>query len=344
MEGKPVLINSLDGPYLDWTYVEDIAEGMERAWATPNLPEDVYSVTCGMLYSIGDVLEQFQKHLPNFEYRVVPEAEANYLVSGEAPGPVPSNARMQRDFGWVPSTSFDDGMKRYLDLDPGERTAMTSTPKRAPALGDLTPVELKAGGFDTAVLPVGATEYHGAHLPFSTDTIAADTLAHRLAWEIGTAVVLPAVGYGMSLHMLNWPWSLSLRPETLTNVIIDIAESLLKNDITRLLVVTAHDGNPPCAENAARELNDRHGIAVAVFGGWQGMSKRLLEGQWEIDEDHGGQSEMSMTLYAAPQLARPGPRGRSAGPERFRTGQRSWAVQQRRPVWVQRRALEGFGR
>lgn len=113
-EGKPVLINSLEGPYLDWTYVEDIAEGIERAWDTPNLPEPVYSVTCGKLYSIGDVLEQFRAHLPNFEYRVVPEREANYLVAGDEPGPVPSNARMQRDFGWVPSTPFADGMKQYL--------------------------------------------------------------------------------------------------------------------------------------------------------------------------------------------------------------------------------------
>ncbi len=180
---------------------------------------------------------------------------------------------------------------------------MINTPKRAPALAELTPVELREGGYDTAVLPLGATEYHGAHLPFSTDTIAAETLAHRFAWEIGTAVVLPPMDYGMSLHMLAWPWSVSLRPETLTNVIIDIAESLLKNGITRLLVVSAHDGNPPCAENAARELNDRHGMAIALFGGWQEMSRRLLGGRWEIDEDHGGQSEMSMTLYAAPHLA-----------------------------------------
>jgi nucleoside-diphosphate-sugar epimerase len=45
---------------------------------------------------------------------VVPENEANYLVSGDPPGPIPSNARMQRDFGWVPSTPFEDGMKQYL--------------------------------------------------------------------------------------------------------------------------------------------------------------------------------------------------------------------------------------
>ncbi len=114
-EGNPVLVNSLAGPWLDWTYVEDIAEGIERAWATPHLPEAVYSLTCGRLYSIGDVLEQFSLHLPNFEYRVVSETEANYQVSGDPPGPVPSNARVRRDFGWAPSTPFDEGMKRYLD-------------------------------------------------------------------------------------------------------------------------------------------------------------------------------------------------------------------------------------
>ncbi len=94
--------------------MEDIAEGMERASATPNLPEAVYSVTCGRLYSIGEVLAQFRQHLPSFEYRLVPEDQANYIVSGGAPGPVPSNARMQRDFGWVPSTPFEDGMRQYL--------------------------------------------------------------------------------------------------------------------------------------------------------------------------------------------------------------------------------------
>lgn len=113
-EGKPVLVNSLAGPYLDWTFVEDIAEGIERAWAAPRLPEEVYSLTCGRLYSIGDLLAEFAKHLPGFEYRVVPAEEANYLVSGEGPGPIPDNTRMQRDFGWVPSTPFDAGMQQYL--------------------------------------------------------------------------------------------------------------------------------------------------------------------------------------------------------------------------------------
>ena len=112
--GQPILINSLEGPYHDWTYVEDIAEGIERAWATPHLPHDVYSITCGRLYSIGDMLAAFKRHWPELEYRVVPEEEANYIVSGTPPGPVPSNARIQQDFGWVPSTPLDDGVREYI--------------------------------------------------------------------------------------------------------------------------------------------------------------------------------------------------------------------------------------
>lgn len=112
--GRPILVNSLAGPYLDWTYVEDVAEGIERAWATPRLPHDVYSLTCGRLRSIGDVLAAFAEHLPGLTYREVPESEANYRVSGDPPGPVPSNARMARDFGWVPATPFREGMRAYL--------------------------------------------------------------------------------------------------------------------------------------------------------------------------------------------------------------------------------------
>ncbi|CAN5862594.1 creatininase family protein [soil metagenome] len=172
------------------------------------------------------------------------------------------------------------------------------------ALAGLTAKDLRDTFFDTAILPVGATEFHGDHLPFGTDTIAAEALANRFASELYSALVLPPLDYGMSLHMLAWPWSISLRPETLTKVIVDIAESLLQHDVTKLLVVSAHDANPPCIEGAARELSDNHGMTVAVFAGWQEMAQNLLRGQYDIDQDHGGQSEMSMTLFAAPHLAR----------------------------------------
>jgi creatinine amidohydrolase len=171
-------------------------------------------------------------------------------------------------------------------------------------LAHLAPRDLEARGIDTAILPIGATEYHGNHLPYSTDTIMAEGLALRLARELDTAVVLPPLDYGTSLHLMAWPWSLSLRPETLFAVVIDIAESLLAHGVTKLLVVSTHDGNPAPVENAAREINDRHGMAIALLRGWQGMARSLLADRWEIDEDHGGRSEMSVVLHLAPALAR----------------------------------------
>lgn len=113
--GEPLLINSLEGPYHDWTFVEDIAEGIERAWETSHLPHDVYTITCGRNYSIGDMLEAFKRKWPEIEYRVVPEDQANYIVSGEPEGPRPSNDRLREDFGWAPSTSLDEGVGLYLD-------------------------------------------------------------------------------------------------------------------------------------------------------------------------------------------------------------------------------------
>lgn len=169
----------------------------------------------------------------------------------------------------------------------------------------LTPKEVREGAFDTAVLPIGATEYHGDHLPYCPDTLTAEAVATRLAAELGTALVLPALPYGMSLHLLAWPWTMSIRPATLSALVVDIGESLIRHGIRRLLVVSAHDGNPGPIETAARELNDRHGIAVAMFAGWQGMAQRLLAGVHDIDQDHGGQSEMSMVLALAPDLAHP---------------------------------------
>jgi creatinine amidohydrolase len=103
-----------------------------------------------------------------------------------------------------------------------------------------------------------------------------------------------------------FPWTVSVRPQTLTAMVYDIGESLVRQGITRLLVVSAHDGNPAPIENAARDLADRHGVTVALFSGWQVMSRQLLaDSPYQVDLDHGGGAEMSAVLYLRPDLAHP---------------------------------------
>jgi creatinine amidohydrolase len=167
----------------------------------------------------------------------------------------------------------------------------------------LTAQDLEDGQFDKAILPVAATEYHGPHLPYGTDTIAAETLAEAYARALGKTVVLPALDYGVS-HHLPWKWTVSLRPETLEFVIRDIGESLMAHGITKLALLGAHDGNPGAVHNAARMLYRECGMSVALLGSWQGQGRQILAGTRDIDLDHAGQSETSMILYAAPETVR----------------------------------------
>jgi nucleoside-diphosphate-sugar epimerase len=112
--GQPILVNSLEGPYRDWTYAEDVAEGIERAWATTPVDHRVFILASGEQQSVGEVLAAFRQNLPGLEYRIVPKDEANYPVAGGSPGPLPSSQRACAELGWEPRTSFSDGMRDYL--------------------------------------------------------------------------------------------------------------------------------------------------------------------------------------------------------------------------------------
>jgi UDP-glucose 4-epimerase len=113
--GEPIKVTSLDASYRDWTFVEDVAEGIERAWLVAGpLPDRVYIVSSGEHYSVGDVLGAFRANLPGLEYRVVSGDEANYPVDTDGPGPLPLNSRAREYLGWSPRTSFEEGMRQYL--------------------------------------------------------------------------------------------------------------------------------------------------------------------------------------------------------------------------------------
>ena len=113
--GQPITVNSLDANYRDWIYAEDVAEGIERAWAVEGpLPHRVFLLASGQQQSVGEVLATFRQHFPELEYRVVSKDEANYPVNDATPGPLPANRRAREELGWEPRTSFADGMAEYL--------------------------------------------------------------------------------------------------------------------------------------------------------------------------------------------------------------------------------------
>lgn len=113
--GEPIKVASLDASYRDWTFAEDVAEGIERAWAVDGpLPDRVYILSSGEQQSVGDVLEAFRQHLSGLEYEVVSPDVANYPVDAGVPAPLPLNRRARKHLGWSPRTPFAAGMREYL--------------------------------------------------------------------------------------------------------------------------------------------------------------------------------------------------------------------------------------
>jgi creatinine amidohydrolase len=136
-----------------------------------------------------------------------------------------------------------------LGADPAPAPA-AAPPERSPPprrLDLLTWPELEAllaSRALTAVIPLGATEQHGSHLPFATDTWIADALAERFCARVPEAIILPTVAVGCSPEHLSFPGTLSLRSATLSAVLEDLLASCRRHGFfARAFVFTAHGGN-----------------------------------------------------------------------------------------------------
>ena len=102
---------------------------------------------------------------------------------------------------------------------------------------------LREQGMNLVILPVGATEQHGLHLPVGVDTFSALSVAHGVSAQTGIPV-LPALPYGCSLgHSKKWAGTVSLRPETLATLVLEIAEWVYSAGFSRLLLLNGHVTN-----------------------------------------------------------------------------------------------------
>jgi creatinine amidohydrolase len=107
----------------------------------------------------------------------------------------------------------------------------------------------------TALLPVGAVEAHGPHLPLGTDNLLAERLARRVAEQTG-ALQLPVIAYGQVWSLRRFPGSLNISNDTLIRLIVDIGRSLHFQGFRILAVINGHLGNNPALKEAARILYD----------------------------------------------------------------------------------------
>jgi len=156
-----------------------------------------------------------------------------------------------------------------------------------------------------AVLPLGAHEQHGPHLPFETDAIIADGIACRLAGVLGMDVpvtVLPVERIGYSIEHLDVEGTVSLAFDEAVDRWIAIGERLSALGIRKLLLLNAHGGNSPLMTIVATELRVRFNM-LCVGTAW---TRFLVPGDVFSHEEkaygiHGGDIETSVMLALAPE-------------------------------------------
>ena len=118
-----------------------------------------------------------------------------------------------------------------------------------------------------AVLPVGAIEQHGPHLPVSVDADLVDAVVERALPLIRsdlTVLFLPAMVYGKSNEHAAIAGTLTLSAETLIRVLMEIGESIARAGIRRLVFLNGHGGNSPVLDIVARDLKVKLGLQTAT--------------------------------------------------------------------------------
>ena len=132
-----------------------------------------------------------------------------------------------------------------------------------------------------AIIPVGSIEQHGPHLPISTDSDIVTEIALRLSEKIN-GVLLPTITYGISDEHFPF-FNLSIKKSTLSRILEDICESLIKNGISRILIINGHYGNLDSLKSFEKKKNRK----VKVFSYWKYMDREF---------DHAGNVETSIML------------------------------------------------
>jgi len=177
---------------------------------------------------------------------------------------------------------------------------------------EMTREELRDVASETmVVLPLGATEQHGPHLPTGTDFLTIEHLARaaagRAAEEISITVT-PALPFGSSDHHLIFGATLSLRTETYYGVLTDLLRSLVTDGFRRIFLLNGHGGNHELAQLAARDVALELPARIAAASYWTIAWDALVEQGAHLGcrlPGHAGIFETSMMLSLRPELVAP---------------------------------------
>jgi creatinine amidohydrolase len=185
-------------------------------------------------------------------------------------------------------------------------------PHKHHLVADLTLPQLRASLPNVVVLPFGATEPHGHHMPYGTDVFETEAIADRaceLAGEKGARVAaLPCIPFGVQTSQQTYPLAMNLNPSTLNQIISDLTESLDNSGIEKAVLLNGHGGNDFYTH--LKELYGKRKVFLVQVN-WFAMCRDLQRELFPAGGDHANDLETSIVLHLRPELVDM----KSAGPQ-----------------------------
>jgi len=153
---------------------------------------------------------------------------------------------------------------------------------------------------DMVIVPVGAIEQHGHHLPLCTDIYAAIERCKLIAQE-ADVLVAPPLFVGLSEHHMGFPGTLTLSAETFEAVLYETAQSLIRHGFKKILFYNGHGGNTTSVNNVIQKINQTT-PAIAFFLNTLRLPPEEENEHYPAYDWHGGVGETSLMLYLTNSL------------------------------------------
>ncbi|TET22730.1 MAG: creatininase family protein [Candidatus Aminicenantes bacterium] len=155
---------------------------------------------------------------------------------------------------------------------------------------------------DMVIIPLGSTEQHGPHMPLGTDYYEAMGMSKLISARTGV-VVAPVLLAGYSEYHSGFPGTLSLKPETMEQVLFETAEMLMKYGFRRFMFFNYHGGNNIVQQKIIHRINHKtESIATSIGHG--SPIQESGEEEEEFFDWHAGVNETSIMLYLKPELVK----------------------------------------
>ncbi len=172
--------------------------------------------------------------------------------------------------------------------------------------------DLISSGYDSVIVPLGATEQHGPALPLLVDNEHGLQTALRAARLLGSTLVGPVITLGYSAEHLGFPGTISVSRETLAGMIHDVAESHARSDFRMVYFWVAHGGNNSVLQNVLPKIESKWPGCYVT--GLRDLNL-YIQKTWDTvpsvkgmdlarSGSHAGEFETSMMLASRPELVR----------------------------------------